>query len=75
MNCLSHSLTWWSKHKEYNLFYNSNHVVAVDVNEIKGGKINWLQLNEFGLDYFMNFPINDYDKYLLKQYFKEKFNI
>ncbi len=72
-NCLSHSLQFWGKNRNYNLFYNSNHVVAVDANEIVGISSHWIPITDFGIQYFLSsHPIDSKDKELLIEYFKLK---
>lgn len=55
MNCLEWSLDFWAANRSYRLFYNSNHVIAVEADgiELIGNRgLGYLPVEFYGLRYF-----------------------
>jgi len=69
-NCLAHSLQVWNGNKEYNLFYDGNHVFATLAENVEHA----LPVNKryYSIDYFLKFDIDEDEKELLKIYYQEK---
>lgn len=53
-NCLEWNLKFWSKNKQYKLYYNSDHVIALESKYVKVIPDTYLPLESFGFDYFLN---------------------
>ncbi len=71
-NCLEWNLKFWSKNKSYKLYYNSDHVIALEDRSLPVLTTNYLPIECFGIDYFINaFSVkDDVILGLLKDYFK-----
>ena len=53
-NCLEWNLKFWNKNKNYSLYYNSDHVIALESKYVKELPNTYLPLEVFGKTYFIN---------------------
>lgn len=73
MNCLEWCLDFWSKNRDYALFYNHNHVIAVKGSSVQVAGLTDLQYEELrgcGYDYFVSaFDLDKTYTKILYEYF------
>jgi len=70
-NCLEWNLNFWNKNREYKLFYNSNHVIAIEKENASTLPLTYLPLEDFGIGYFINaFSLKGEYVTVLKDYIK-----
>lgn len=72
MNCLQFALGFWDRNRDYDIFYNSDHVINLrDVNEFFG----YMPLYHYGYEHICeSFEglLTAHDKVILKRYFDLK---
>lgn len=71
-NCLEWNLKFWNKNRSYKLYYNSDHVIALEEKSLPVLTTTYLPIECFGQEYFISaFNIKDeLILKLLKEYFK-----
>lgn len=74
MNCLAYSLRFWNDNRHYNLFYNSNHVIAVEGTAVETNMgLQYFPIQDYGYDYFVSSfdgLLDEFELGLLREYFQ-----
>lgn len=67
MNCLEYALQFWSSNPKYLIYYNSDHCINLDK---PYPNKDYLEIKNFGLEYFKNWNIQEKYLILLYKYFE-----
>lgn len=72
MNCLTYALEFWLENQSYVLWYNSNHVIAIEPEFDLSQCTNYLKFDAYGIEHFKSsfLMTKDY-KEILEQYFAQ----
>lgn len=72
LNCLQFALRFWNENNDYKLFYNSDHVINLEIKNENTNLLNYLPIEGFGYNNIYNAfleTLTDEDIKLLKKYF------
>lgn len=67
-NCLLHSLMFWNRNREYNIFHDGNHVFACKETCIKSA----VELTTEPISFYRCFDVYEMAEHLLIEYFNHK---